>query len=680
MNDNRKETIEFWSQFLSSKKPAFSKKVIDTARLVFRITDDETLFALYKITSDDGRDYIAVTDIAIYFSDIRWHLDNICKFTISDDNGTCYIDRDNGVFYKLYSGEAKPLEKGGSDFPALVRAMQKHSYDNNAHSRQCRQRLLGYVQKKANDELSSQYTFSTHVWRILKELLCESDFKIQAANTLIQNEILNCDYNGIVNDSLILSEAISPNRMTSWMRSYARKILTDEEATKHVQTKYASTPKIPFQNTADNLHEFYDEIAHLYQSLNLRNLISNFAIKSIDDLINYTGAISISSEELTRLIYYRNDLNQQAFDDLKEIISSGSAYNRDGIIEVEDGYGLTGLSYAIIYNNATLIKQYIDTHPLFDATREEIPVLSLLFLSSYIHRDKIFKILIETTSEWKSLSKTLSSAKKSLNRLTLSARNASRLAENSHRSKGSALNGKIQTQRALILRLQKEINAGKGYKKSQLKEEKLRLEKLLIERENHFQSDDKTFADKMVDRISSNIKELQSEISGIETELSSLFTVYEEKYAALSHTFATDTEPIIQILLYIYSHSGKRKYTEPKDLILVKVFNKTFVINKSWYEECQAKDFQRKAAARKQKENDGAQKSDSKSKKKKLSDVTKPYGENWFSPEAYTDIAVMKREYRKLAAKYHPDNAEYDSEVFVSIQAEKSAIMDALKD
>lgn len=60
-------------------------------------------------------------------------------------------------------------------------------------------------------------------------------------------------------------------------------------------------------------------------------------------------------------------------------------------------------------------------------------------------------------------------------------------------------------------------------------------------------------------------------------------------------------------------------------------------------------------------------------------DDVKPYGDHWFSDEAWKNIDVLRREYRVLAKNYHPDNHPEKIKIFMSIQAERSIILDQLK-
>lgn len=53
----------------------------------------------------------------------------------------------------------------------------------------------------------------------------------------------------------------------------------------------------------------------------------------------------------------------------------------------------------------------------------------------------------------------------------------------------------------------------------------------------------------------------------------------------------------------------------------------------------------------------------SNNKKKK---VSKPYGNSWFSLEAHEDREVLKKEYRILAKKYHPDYYPEEERVFIT--------------
>ena len=61
--------------------------------------------------------------------------------------------------------------------------------------------------------------------------------------------------------------------------------------------------------------------------------------------------------------------------------------------------------------------------------------------------------------------------------------------------------------------------------------------------------------------------------------------------------------------------------------------------------------------------------------KKNRTGINRPYGEHWFSPQARSDIRVLKSEFRKLAQMYHPDNFDGSPEIFVEIQNERVEIL-----
>ncbi len=54
----------------------------------------------------------------------------------------------------------------------------------------------------------------------------------------------------------------------------------------------------------------------------------------------------------------------------------------------------------------------------------------------------------------------------------------------------------------------------------------------------------------------------------------------------------------------------------------------------------------------------------------------KPYGKHWFSDEAYKDEKVLKKEYRELVKKYHPDCNPSGVKYFIEIQMERASIME----
>ena len=59
--------------------------------------------------------------------------------------------------------------------------------------------------------------------------------------------------------------------------------------------------------------------------------------------------------------------------------------------------------------------------------------------------------------------------------------------------------------------------------------------------------------------------------------------------------------------------------------------------------------------------------------------IKKPYGNCWFSPKARKDIRRLKKEYRRLAVMFHPDNFDGDPGIFVEIQMERMDILSKMK-
>lgn len=58
--------------------------------------------------------------------------------------------------------------------------------------------------------------------------------------------------------------------------------------------------------------------------------------------------------------------------------------------------------------------------------------------------------------------------------------------------------------------------------------------------------------------------------------------------------------------------------------------------------------------------------------------INKPFGNSWFSPEAHSDMKVLRKEYNVLAKRFHPDNDPNGAEIFISIQEERCKIIDGL--
>ena len=65
-------------------------------------------------------------------------------------------------------------------------------------------------------------------------------------------------------------------------------------------------------------------------------------------------------------------------------------------------------------------------------------------------------------------------------------------------------------------------------------------------------------------------------------------------------------------------------------------------------------------------------------KKKSDEPIQRPYGKNWFSPQAHSDMKVLTKEYHRLAKQYHPDVCEHSrsQEIFQEILTERAEILE----
>ena len=65
-------------------------------------------------------------------------------------------------------------------------------------------------------------------------------------------------------------------------------------------------------------------------------------------------------------------------------------------------------------------------------------------------------------------------------------------------------------------------------------------------------------------------------------------------------------------------------------------------------------------------------------KKKSDEPIQRPYGKNWFSPQAHSDMKTLTKEYHRLAKQYHPDVCEHSrsQEIFQDILTERAEILE----
>jgi len=121
-----------------------------------------------------------------------------------------------------------------------------------------------------------------------------------------------------------------------------------------------------------------------------------------------------------------------------------------------------------------------------------------------------------------------------------------------------------------------------------------------------------------------------------------------------------------------------KRLSRPK--VLVFQFGHFWYIDKEIYDQYFNSDESDGDYSNKQTRGDQSAKSGFKSKEFVNKDkIKKPYGDRWFSPEARKDIRRLKKEYRRLAVMFHPDNFDGDPGIFVEIQMERMDILSKMK-
>ncbi len=77
-----------------------------------------------------------ITDKAIYFQNVRWSLNDLCKYVLVKDNGTFIID--DGVDKTFLIGDAQEL---GDDFSDIIIALQNYLCNKSEDARKQRKKI-----------------------------------------------------------------------------------------------------------------------------------------------------------------------------------------------------------------------------------------------------------------------------------------------------------------------------------------------------------------------------------------------------------------------------------------------------------------------------------------------------------------------------------------------------------
>jgi hypothetical protein len=168
---------------------------------------------------------------------------------------------------------------------------------------------------------------------------------------------------------------------------------------------------------------------------------------------------------------------------------------------------------------------------------------------------------------------------------------------------------------------------------------------------------------------------IEDDIIEAENTVSRCRSLYASKLDEFKKS-STSAPGIVKLILYYYKNWSDYDYSDHKIDFYFCGYN--FLISEKWFKQFIPSSENNNHRDNSNKHTDESANSSYQSKDNSEEDI-KPHGNHWFSKEAWNNIDALRKEYRTLAKKYHPDNHPEKIRTFMSIQSERSVILERLK-
>lgn len=255
---------------------------------------------------------------------------------------------------------------------------------------------------------------------------------------------------------------------------------------------------------------------------------------------------------------------------------------------------------------------------------------------------------------------------------------------------------KLDFQNTTRLTLQRAISNVSHAAASNHYEQKAKVENAKVKLEN---------LNEAIEYTKEKIADLESSLDEVSAEIEDLIgTVRTQADQAaddirnsndtfVKYLYRLFTEP--DMLCHILSHSedGCRLYSyngfvfaSPADVSIDLPFRIADLVHSSTYQGKENKEHSEQRYSSSKEQQHSRQQTSSESnaehtrKKKSGEPIQRPYGENWFSPQAHSDMTLLIKEYHKLAKQYHPDICEHSHSqaIFQEILNERAEILEQM--
>ena len=252
---------------------------------------------------------------------------------------------------------------------------------------------------------------------------------------------------------------------------------------------------------------------------------------------------------------------------------------------------------------------------------------------------------------------------------------------------------KLDFQNATRLTLQRAIyNASHATTSNQYEqEEKIESAKVKLENLNEaieYTKEKIADLESSLDEISAEIEDLIGTVRAEADQTADDIKNSGDAFVRYLYRLFTDADMLCHVLSHseegcrLYSYNGFI-FASPADVSIDLPFRIADLTHGSTYQREANKEHseQRYSSSKGQQHSQQASsESSTEHTRKKKSDepIQRPYGKNWFSPQAHSDMKTLTKEYHRLAKQYHPDVCEHSrsQEIFQEILTERAEILE----
>ena len=629
------------------------------------------------------------TDITVVFSDCaiygekgkkaseggkapRISYDEICSYILLAYSNSVKLVNENKTIVLVPSNLIQTFYSISDDVHAFLQEYQKVLFNSKNIYRKQRIDLCEWLERKADNEIKKG-SLSVDTSQELHELSKEKAFTTRIYYYLVKNAVLNYDGNELhsvfkeldkledVNVSDVQSMAIKlMNATIAYYSDFTRTCNIEEISKEYSNLKANQFLQLIADSPSGNrVFDYYDHsyLPELEKLFYLRFSCID-SIKFLEGISKYTKSVEDKKIALNIKAADTDSFMLSLFSQIR----SGSGISEKGV-HYHDSLGFNVLHYAILTkskNSVDLVLKYfseLPKYPDYGSGSEIDTVFDYCFIAYYIGMPEVSDLVYDCSPEMVDL---------------INARKTTEIKIKAIRALLFGLNSSISFGNSTVRKVKKAERRGEEIDYDSFEEYQEKLENLESKREEY----------------EDILRGLEEDLPDMISSIEEIRKIHQQDLKDRVDEISQSGNILVQAILSIYDNYPDRlasylssKFNERTPGVfgdfIFSIPNRIINDIPSW------NNWEAKYAFKfdyKEKNSEEAKRNTTSSKK--VEDTTsykKPYGNHWFSDEAYSNARILQKEYRVLVKLYHPDENPDGVKCFIDIQSERASILERLE-